>query len=394
MGERIVSRDMDQKCDIIIPVWNNLDLTKDCIEHLMRNTDTPYRIIAVDNASDDRTSSYLDGLSARTDALVIHNDTNLGFIKAVNQALAVSSAPFICVLNNDTIPAEGWLRAMIDFAREHPDVGLINPQCDGHGSAPIGEYARSLRSEKGNYMEMNQCQGFCMLMKRKLVDSIGLLDEAFGIGGFDDTDYSMRAHKAGFRCVAIRDAYVYHRQHGSFDKSQDREEWVRRNEKIFIKKWGRPLRFAVAASFHEGAWEKDARDLLVFCYGLAREWSWVHLWLNFKKPMKLRAELVLEILRSEDLPPHQNFKVSVFSMPEAVFYLTVFGKLLERIKPRMAKKRFNAFMTTDERLAGFLAPFSAMLMTRSCPIDVRDIGNAWHARAKDSIRRLNERDHE
>ena len=219
-------------CDIIIPIWNQLEFTRDCIDSVIRNTNYPYRIILVDNASDDETRLYLEGLRFKgqgPEIILIRNDVNAGFVKAVNQGLKISDAEYVCVLNNDTVAAPGWIRRMIDFAEAHNDVGLINPQCDGHGAMAIDEYAKSLERNKGIYMEMNQCQGFAMLVKREVIKKIGYLDEAFGIGGFDDTDYSMRAHKAGYRSVAIYDAYVYHRLHASFDKAGDREEWVRRN---------------------------------------------------------------------------------------------------------------------------------------------------------------------
>ena len=73
-------------------------------------------------------------------------------------------------------------------------------------------------------MEMNQCQGFCMLIKREVIERIGYLDERFGIGGFDDTDYSMRAYRAGYKSVSVYSSYVYHKEHKSFDKIGKRKK--------------------------------------------------------------------------------------------------------------------------------------------------------------------------
>ena len=197
------------RCDIIIPIWNQPAFTKECIAIVVRNTNplrSPYRLILIDNGSDSETRDYLKSLSIKdVDVMLIRNEQNLGFVKAVNQGLKASNAPYVCLLNNDTITSPGWLERLADFAESHKDAGLLNPVCDGHLDTPIDEYARRLESNKGRYMEMNQCFGFCMLIKREVIDRIGYLDEAFGIGGFDDTDYSMRAHKAGYRSVCVHD---------------------------------------------------------------------------------------------------------------------------------------------------------------------------------------------
>ncbi|MFA6078191.1 MAG: glycosyltransferase family 2 protein [Candidatus Omnitrophota bacterium] len=338
---------MNTVCDIIIPIWNQPDYTRDCIEAIIRNTPTPYKLILVDNASDDETRSYLQGLKNRSslNVEVIRNEENLGFVRAVNQGMSSSRSPYVAILNNDTIPAPGWLERMIDFAVAHKDVGLINPRCDGHLDTPIDEYAKSLEKYKGEYMEMNQCQGFAMLVKRELVDKIGHLDEAFGIGGYDDTDYSMRAHKAGYRSVAIYDSYVYHRLHASFDKAGNREEWVRRNQKIYYDKWGKHLRVGVLYS-PEGADDKKISQLAAFAYGLAREWSWVHIWVNSKDDEVKIKKNIFDALKRCGYPPHQNIRVDCFNLPKILLDLTLTGKLVERIRKRMRDKRFDAIIDT------------------------------------------------
>jgi len=278
---------------------------------------------------------------------LIANGKNLGFVKAVNQGLGLSDAPYVCVLNNDTVPAPGWLDRMVAFAGGHKDVGLINPQCNGHGDMTIEDYAKALEARKGRFMEMNQCQGFCMLVKREVIEKIGLLDESFGIGGFDDTDYSMRAHKAGYKSVAIGDAYVYHRLHGSFDKAGDREYWVKRNQKIYYDKWGKHLRVGIKFS-RAGGGEREVSGVMKFAYGLAREWSWVHIWINSRVDKALIKKSIEDILEREGLPPHQNIRINYFNLPDALFNLVMLGKLAGRMRRRMRDKRFDAVLSFNE----------------------------------------------
>ena len=352
------------RCDIIIPIWNQLEFTKDCIDSIARNTGYPYRLILIDNASDKDTRDYLESVknSKSLDVILIRNEKNAGFIKAVNQGLNKSDAPYVCIMNNDTIPAHGWLNRMVDFAESHPDAGLINPQCNGHMNSPIEVYAKSLEKNKGVYMEMNQCQGFCMLVKRELINKIGLLDEAFGIGGFDDTDYSMRAHKAGYKSVSIYDSYVYHRLHASFNKSGDREDWVARNQKIYYDKWGKHLRVGLPVSVSAPD-DIDMTHLTEFAYGLAREWAWVYIWINCNADKDKIKKAIDEAIKAKGFPIHQNISIKYLNLPDAVFNLTVLGKLFERMRRRFKDKRFDAIIAFDEDRYKFFLSFKWIFKT-------------------------------
>jgi hypothetical protein len=330
----------------------------------------------------------------------------VGYIKAVNQGLKISDSAYICMMNNDTIPAPGWLEHMVEFAEAHADVGLINPQCGGHNGDSVENHARMLESYKGDYMEMNQCQGFCMLVKRDLVNKIGLLDETFGVGGYDDTDYSMRAHKAGFRSVAIRDSYVFHRIHASFDEAGNREEVVKRNRKIYYDKWGKHLRIGVLFSVErldpfggaraptfspgtKGAAQGQSLDalemsrLLEYVYGLAREWSWVHIWINSRQGKDVIKRVIDDVMRAKGLMPHQNIRIDCFNMPVLLFDLTVSGKMIERMRSRMMDKRFDALISFDDnsyKLANATAKLLGLSVIR--PLSEKEGIHDWLAEGR------------
>ncbi|RLE45795.1 MAG: glycosyl transferase family 1, partial [Candidatus Methanomethylicota archaeon] len=211
-------------CDIIIPVWNQLELTKDCIEHIVRNTHYPYRLVIIDNGSQQETREYLEELSRSNNPPVtlIRNQTNLGFVKAVNQGLKASNADYVCLLNNDVLVSKGWLDEMIGVANRQAGIGIVNPDSSEEADTDLadnllGYRAQSRKPYQGDYIEIMGAMGFCMLIKREVIDRIGILDEIFGIGGYDDMDYSRRAWQAGYKCVKARGAYVIHCVHSSFD---------------------------------------------------------------------------------------------------------------------------------------------------------------------------------
>ena len=341
------------KCDIIIPVWNQPEHTRECIDNLARNTGYPYRVIIIDNGSSAETRGYISGLKVDgIEIIKIRNDENMGFVKAVNQGMRRSDAPYVCVLNNDTVPAPGWLERMVDFAEMHKDAGLLNPVCDGHRGVSIEEYAARLAANKGRYMEMNQCFGFCMLIKREVIDKIGYLDEAFGIGGFDDTDYSMRAHKAGYRSVCVHDAYVYHKEHVSFAAMGDRKRLVSPGEKAYFKKWPRHLRVGAGVWLGRAAEDSDIESLLKALIYMAREWCWVNLWVFGDKDINRKR--LAEISDRAGMPLHQNIKYNFLHDRLSMAQLLV--RLIERSFGTKRRKKYDAFLTVG-RKTRFLEAF-------------------------------------
>ena len=333
------------KCDIIIPVWNQLQFTKRCVESVQKNTKGDYRLILIDNNSRDETRDYLRALSDENDnSTLITNRENLGFIKATNQGLRLSDAPYLCLLNNDTVAAEGWLETMISVAESDPNIGLVNPKSESPDRLSLRDYAKELAKNGTRYLETSQCMGFCMLIKREVIEKIGYLDEVFGVGGFDDTDFSKRAHLAGYKSVCAKGAYVYHDWHTSFKKAGNREEIVRKNEEIFFDKWGRYLRIGYPIIYGNNFYVDINTSL-----GLAREWNWVHTWLNASGRQR-------KALRELRLPEHQGLRLFHMSGVKAIFYLEVLFRLIERRLKR--KKAFDVVLISDKRLWKFLILFN------------------------------------
>lgn len=235
-------------CDIIIAVWNELEATKDCLESVIKNTGLVYRLIIIDNGSDPETAQYLDSLKDKVkDLLLVRNKENLGYVKAINQGFKVSNSEYVCLLNNDTIVTLGWLEEMVSIANDNLDIGIINPSSNNLGQyvpkdMSIESYANSLTEFKGKFAELGQCTGFCMLIKREVLDKVGSFDEAYEVGYFEETDYCRRVQKEGYRFARAKAAYVYHIQHKSFSNRLDNEELFEKNRKIFESRWGRSLR--------------------------------------------------------------------------------------------------------------------------------------------------------
>jgi glycosyltransferase involved in cell wall biosynthesis len=103
---------------IIIPCWNQLEFTRQCIAALLRDTHGPWELIIIDNGSTARTAGYLANLrdAAPLAVTLISNTRNLGFPVAINQGLRCARGDYLVLLNNDVVVTEGWLAQLIGLA--------------------------------------------------------------------------------------------------------------------------------------------------------------------------------------------------------------------------------------------------------------------------------------
>lgn len=322
------------RCDIVIAVWNQPVFTRDCVESVISNTaDVDYRLIIIDNASNDETKNYLESLKGLLGhkAMVVRNEKNLGFVKAANQGLRLSDAPYVCLLNNDTLVTKGWLSEMIAVAQAVPQIGLVNPSSNNLGQKPakgepVESYAAKLTEFHGKSIEIGSAIGFCMMVKRSVIEKIGVFDEIYGMGNFEDTDYSRRAVKEGFLCVRACGAYVYHREGSSFGRDSVFDENFERNRQIYEFRWGKRRWIAYILDpvdeFTLAMFNNDALKTVRNGY-----WVWV-----FSKNRLA-------------LPQHSNIIQAEYKKS---FYLSTLFKILFK------KKKFSQIYVSDKRFASFL----------------------------------------
>ena len=214
---------------IIIVTHNGADALRRCVESVRQYTaDAPYELILIDNASGDDTTRYLKTL---TDAQVALNDDNRGFAAGCNQGLQLAKGDYLLLLNPDTVVTEGWLPRLIAHAERHAKVGAVGPISNGTGELQLDllaetqfedmeqmqGYARHVAMKnRGKTWRFHRLAGFCILVKREVYESVGELDERFGIGYYEDDDYCKRIRKAGYRIVIARDVFIYHEGGVSF----------------------------------------------------------------------------------------------------------------------------------------------------------------------------------
>jgi GT2 family glycosyltransferase/glycosyltransferase involved in cell wall biosynthesis len=244
------------RCDVVVPVHNALRSTKNCLRTLRRFAPPWARIVVVNDASDARTAAWL---REQEGIVLLENEVNLGFVKTANRGLLHSDAPWVCLLNSDTLMTPGALERMIGRCERDPRIGLCCPLSNNAVNLsvkiPSGEDVfsfaeRVARTSPALYPDAVTVVGFCLLVRRELIRSVGVFDEAFGRGYGEETDLHYRSRAAGFRCVVADDTFVYHRSGASFS---DGDERTRRNLKIVMDRWGETHRLELAAFERENA---------------------------------------------------------------------------------------------------------------------------------------------
>jgi len=224
---------------IIIPTYNALPLLRACVESIRAYTPPPYEIIVVDNASTDGTDTYCRA-------------NHITFISLPdNRGFQLASGDEVLLLNNDVVVSQGWLTNLKRALYSAPDVGIVGPvtnyasgrqQVKTDYEGLIGFHQAAERANLPNpqkWLETRRLVGLCFLFKRELLTSVGLLDERFSPGHYEDDDYCYRARIKGYRLLIAGDCLVHHEGSASFKQVYNTglQELVERNRKIFIDKW-------------------------------------------------------------------------------------------------------------------------------------------------------------
>lgn len=242
------------KVSVVVVTYNNLDLTKVCLDSLDRYSDYPdLELIVVDNASTDDTPAYLRSWAAAGgNRHVILNPDNRGFAAANNQGLAAATGEYLVMLNNDTHVTPGWVATLVGHLRRTPTLGLLGPVTNNIGNEAridirYADMEGMLQAASdytarhaGLLTPLHTAAFFCVMMPRRVYETVGELDEAFGIGMFEDDDYCRRVQQAGWTIACAEDVFIHHHLSASFNKikQEKRQAMFEQNKAIYEAKWG------------------------------------------------------------------------------------------------------------------------------------------------------------
>lgn len=235
---------------IIILTYNHLEKTKKCIESIKKYTkDEVYEIIVVDNNSNDGTINWL---KTQSDITVIYNKENRGFPSGCNQGISEANKNYdILLLNNDTIVTTNWLSNLRKCLYSKSNIGAVGPvsNCNdnlqGGGSFTFKSFIdMQMKAIKNNISDSNRWEekvfltGFCLLIKREVIDKIKILDERYSPGYIEDNDLALQILSSSYKLFLCHDSFVYHERGTSFREDINKfNSLILRNRAIFEDKW-------------------------------------------------------------------------------------------------------------------------------------------------------------
>ncbi|MCK9570845.1 glycosyltransferase [Candidatus Pacearchaeota archaeon] len=221
---------------IIIPVLNQVELTKAVLENIGKTVTMPYEVIIIDNGSTDETPAFLEHEHLKH----VRNKRNMGMSVAWNHGGRKAKGTHMCFLNNDLVLADGWLEKLL----EH----------DEHAICPSYEQGPDLRTdfEKRNTalakktLQVNEADipglhpkgfaGFIFMISREVWDRVGRFDEDL-LYWYGDTDYYWRMKAMGYRPVMSRNVLIHHWKNRTCDTLEDFIPQRERDRQVFLGRW-------------------------------------------------------------------------------------------------------------------------------------------------------------
>ncbi len=223
---------------VLIPIFNAAEESRRCIESVLTFTSGNHKILLIDDASTDPSVSEVlcDFEDCKT-ITIAKNTANKGFVATVNLGLSLCKGDVI-ILNSDTEVTPHWLFRLSERVYSSTDIGTATPLTNNAGpfSVPIKgeenvipaefdlrEFSRLVAQFAEDHApDLPTGHGFCMYIRRALLDEIGSFDEqTFGAGYGEENDFCMRALKAGWRNVVSERSFVYHKRSASFGQAKD-----------------------------------------------------------------------------------------------------------------------------------------------------------------------------
>jgi GT2 family glycosyltransferase len=214
-----------KKVSIIIVNWNGLNVLKDCLVSLEKLKYKNQELIVVDNGSSDGSIEFLEKYKNKK-IILIKNSSNLGFAKANNQGYEKSSGQYILLLNNDTKVTPDLLGVLVNRLEKEADIGVIQPKIyimdkkdylDNVGSylTRLGFLQHIGYMEKDSDLYSNEevvfsAKGACMLIRREVIEKVGLFDSDFG-SYFEESDFCWRVWLSGWKIIFCPKAKIYHK---------------------------------------------------------------------------------------------------------------------------------------------------------------------------------------
>jgi O-antigen biosynthesis protein len=240
------------RVSLIVPLYAHAELTRACLRSIRENTThASYEVILVDDDADEETKRLLEGVRG---AKIVHNETNLGYLRSVNRAVGSARGRWLVIFNNDTEVTRGWLQAMLDCAESADDIGVVTPKFvypDGSLNEAGGiiwqdgtgmNYGRGDMPDHFQYeyrRETDYGSAAALMVSAELWQEVGGFDERYLPMYYEDADLCFEAREHGMRVVYEPTAVVVHIEGATAgnDAESGHKRHQEQNRSKFVAKW-------------------------------------------------------------------------------------------------------------------------------------------------------------
>ncbi|NTU58009.1 MAG: glycosyltransferase family 2 protein [Chlorobiaceae bacterium] len=197
-----------QRYSVVIPVYNQLHYTSQCVESLLAQHVRPENILIIDNASSDDTPLWLQ---KHPELKQLRNTTNLGCGCAWTQGAVLSpDAEWIVLLNNDVLAGPDAVDALLDAA-DREKLGVVSPALlEGTNDYDFGNFVKGYRKKMSGMIRRGRFHGVCFAVHRSVIEKIGFPDTDRRLGGYEDAEYLFRCRRAEVPIGIVGDSVFHH----------------------------------------------------------------------------------------------------------------------------------------------------------------------------------------
>lgn len=241
--------------DVVICVHNGLDAVKQCLTSIQKNTTQSINLIIIDDGSNQTTKEYLEQYTKQFRCKLIRHEKPQGYTASANHGLRQSTSRYCVLLNSDTIVTGQWLERLTETMESDNRIGIVGPLSNAaswqsvphmdirrNGLGPnmsIEQMAELVhQASDKNFPRVMFLNGFCLMIKKDVIDRIGYFDEKnFPVGYGEEDDYCLRARTANFKLKVATHCYIYHQKSASFG-TERRKRLAQNGKAALFRKHG------------------------------------------------------------------------------------------------------------------------------------------------------------
>jgi GT2 family glycosyltransferase len=217
---------------VVVLAWNQIDLTRRCVESIRAGTRGDYELIIVDNGSTDGGADYARDAADKA----VLNSENLGFAAGNNSGLAVATGTYVAFVNNDTVLPDSWEVSLTGILDTEENVGMVLPAVTAAGN-PV-----TVRSDPGETVEVllpfgEFPSGVVVMLRRSQLEALGAWHEGYERASGEDLDLTFMVWAHGLDVVLDTRVLIEHVSQASMRQVPGLAALYRKNLEAFLARW-------------------------------------------------------------------------------------------------------------------------------------------------------------